>query len=185
MPRKFLKHYLPDADTLHTRRELRFLGKLLEDPYLFHLNRRSVSGGTAVGLFVAFMPIPGQMLIAGGLAILLRINLLIAVALVWVSNPLTTPAIFYFCHRLGNWLLRRPLTALEFHPSLAWFWERLEIIWAPFLLGCLVVGLGSALLGSLAVRIIWRLHVFRAIRLRRQRFARRPTVPPPDVHDER
>jgi len=176
MPRKFLKQYLPDAHTFRTRRELRALGKLLEDPYLFHLNRRSVSGGTAAGLFVAFLPVPGQMLIAAGLAILLRVNLLIAVVLVWVTNPVTMPAIFYFCHRLGNWLLGRPLTALEFRPSPSWFWERLEIIWAPFLLGCIVTGLVSALLGYLVVRMVWRLHIFRALRRRRRRPASRPSV---------
>ena len=80
MPRKFLKRHLPDPDQLKARKELRWLGRLLEDPYLLHLNRRSVARGLAIGLFVAFVPTFGQMALAAALAMLLRGNLLIAVA---------------------------------------------------------------------------------------------------------
>src|SRR4051812_48639281 len=105
MPRKLLKRYLPDPAKLKARKELRALGRLLEDPYLLHLNRRSVAAGLAAGLFVAFIPTLGQMLLAAALAILVRGNLVIAVIAVWITNPLTAPPILYVSYRLGAWML--------------------------------------------------------------------------------
>jgi uncharacterized protein (DUF2062 family) len=168
MPRKILQRYLPDPATLLSRRELRFLGGLLDDPFLLHLNRRSVAGACALGLFVAFIPVPGQMPIAALLAILLRVNLVLSVAMVWTTNPITMPPIFYFCYRVGSWLLgnaeREP-----FQLTLEWFWLDLGIIWQQFLLGCFVVGTMAAALVYTTVQLLWRLHVMRAVRHRRSR----------------
>lgn len=168
MPRKILQRFLPDPAALRSRRELRFLGGLLDDPFLLHLNRRSVAGACALGLFVAFIPVPGQMPIAALLAILLRVNLVLSVAMVWTTNPITMPPIFYFCYRVGSWLLgnteREP-----FQLTLEWFWLELGIIWQPFLLGCFVVGTIAAALAYTLVQLLWRLHVIRAVRHRRSR----------------
>lgn len=168
MPRKILQRFLPDPAALRSRRELRFLGGLLDDPFLLHLNRRSVAGACALGLFVAFIPVPGQMPIAALLAILLRVNLVLSVAMVWTTNPITMPPIFYFCYRVGSWLLgnaeREP-----FQLTLEWFWLELGIIWQPFLLGCFVVGTIAAALAYTTVQLLWRLHVIRAVRHRRSR----------------
>jgi len=52
---------------------------LIHDPNLFHINRHSLSAGVFVGLFIAFLPIPGQVLVAAFMAWKLRCNLPIAV----------------------------------------------------------------------------------------------------------
>ena len=101
MPRKFLKRYLPSASEVRSRRSLRILGELLHDPNVWHLTRRSVSTAVAVGVFSAFVPVPFQMPLAAVLAIALRCNLPLAVALVWISNPMTMPAIFFFTYTVG------------------------------------------------------------------------------------
>ena len=41
------------------------------------------------------LPIPGQMFIAVALAIIFTANLPISFALIFVTNPLTMPAVFY------------------------------------------------------------------------------------------
>lgn len=169
MPRKFLKRVLPDPQSLQSRRELRFLGRLLDDPFLLHLNRRSVSGACALGLFVAFLPIPGQMPLAAGIAVLLRVNLMLSVMMVWVTNPITMPPIFYFCYRLGAWLLRVPARGAVFEPTLEWFWFELGVIWQPLLLGCLVLGSLAAATAYASVQLLWRLGVVLAVRRRRRR----------------
>lgn len=173
MPRKLIRRLLPDASTLRARRELRFLGRLLDDPYLLHLNRRSVAGACALGLFVAFIPAPGQMAIAALLAILLRVNLIISVAMVWTTNPITMPPIYYFCYRVGTMLLGTKERA-PFQLTLEWFWHELGSIWQPLLLGCLVVGTIVAALAFLTVHLLWRLFVIRAYQQRRQRRPRSP-----------
>lgn len=177
MPRQFLKRHLPNAHAIRQRRELRLLrrllGRLLDDPFLLHLNRRSVAGGVAVGLFVAFVPLPIQMPLAASLAVLFRVNLILSVALVWVSNPITIPPLFYFTYLVGTWLLGTPVLNTGFRPSLAWFWHQLEAIWQPLFLGSFIVGAITALAGYGAVHLIWRLHILRHLKHRRQRQDRR------------
>ena len=54
-----------------------------------------------MGLFIAFMPIPGHMIVAIMAALLLRVNIPVAAMAVWVTNPLTVVPIFYLAYRLG------------------------------------------------------------------------------------
>ncbi len=172
MPRQLLKRYLPEPHRVIRRRELRWLGKLLDDPFLLHLNRRSVAGGVAVGLFTAFIPLPVQMLIAAGLAIVLRVNLILSVVLVWVSNPLTMPAMFYFAYMVGTWMIGVPVFHTGFEPSLSWFWHEIGVIWKPLFLGSLTTGSLVALAGYGAVQLAWRLYIVRHLRHRQRRATR-------------
>ncbi|MGB1541119.1 MAG: DUF2062 domain-containing protein, partial [Cycloclasticus sp.] len=74
---------------------LKVFGPLIHNQNVWHLNRRSFAGAISVGLFIAFIPLPAQMLIAAAAAIALHVNLPVAVATVWVSNPITMPPLFY------------------------------------------------------------------------------------------
>ncbi|MFO8025863.1 MAG: DUF2062 domain-containing protein, partial [Thiohalophilus sp.] len=122
MPRKFIRKFMPDHDKIRNHVQLnRIFGTLLHDPNLLHLNRRSVSSAFAVGLFMAFVPVPFQMLLAAAAAIIVRCNLAIAVALVWITNPVTMGPIFFFCYKVGTWFLGAPVHAVEFAPSWEWF----------------------------------------------------------------
>ena len=56
--------------------------KWLQDPALWYLNRRSVAGAFAIGMFVMYLPPLGQLLIAVAGAIAFRVNFPISVALV-------------------------------------------------------------------------------------------------------
>ena len=170
MPKKFIKRYMPDHNKIRNHPQLnRFFGTLLHDPNLLHLNRRSVSGAFAVGLFMAFVPVPFQMFLAAAGAIFFRTNLPIAVGLVWVSNPITMPPLFYFCYKIGTLILQTPVHHIEFVLSVNWLMTELATIWQPFLLGCFVVGSLSALIGYITVRLLWRLHVIRHMKQRQLR----------------
>jgi hypothetical protein len=147
---------------------LQKFGERLTEPKLWHLNRKSVAGGLALGLFIGFMPVVGQMFISAALAILFRVNLPIAFMAVWISNPLTIAPIFFFAYKVGAWILQVPVSEFEFAISWQWFCHEFVMIWQPFLLGCLVCGFVAALLGSLFVRIGWRLVVIRSWLQRRK-----------------
>ena len=159
MPRRIIKRYMPDPEFIRSHKHLRFLGTLLHDPNILHLNRRSVSGAFAVGLFMAFVPVPFQMVLGAVGAIVARVNLPISVALVWLTNPLTMGPMYYFCYKVGAWTLGTPPLNITFEFTPEWMLQELSHIWQPFLLGCFLTGLGSAVLGYASIRLLWRLHV--------------------------
>ncbi|MCG6975429.1 MAG: DUF2062 domain-containing protein [Acidiferrobacterales bacterium] len=169
MARKFIKRYMPDVHIIRNHRHLKIFGRLLHDANLWHLNRHSVSTAFAIGLFMACMPTPFQMLPAALLAIWFRANLPISVTLVWVSNPVTMPPLFYFCYKLGNWILQTPPEPFTFAFTLEWFWQQFLHDWQPFLLGCVVVGAALGALGYGAIRALWRWQVVRAWQARKDR----------------
>jgi len=162
MSKKFLKRYLPDHEKIRKNETLnRLFGKLLHDPNLLHINRRSVSGAFFVGLSMAFVPVPFQMALAAGLAIYFRVNLPVSVGLVWITNPVTMPPMYYFCYELGHAILGGTLEKVHFELSIEWLQTVLGEIWQPFLLGSFIAGITTATLGMFAVRLLWRLQVVR------------------------
>lgn len=167
MTKEFFKKKLPLAK-IKAHPKLQCFGKLLHDPNLWHFNRRSLSGGMAVGLFCAFVPIPMQMLLAAGIAILFRVNLPLSVSLVWLTNPVTMPPVFYFAYKLGAFLLGIKPRPIAFDLTAEWFFNTLGNIWQPFLLGCFILGTISALLGYLSIQLMWRLQVGRLWQHRRE-----------------
>lgn len=100
------------------------------------------------------------MLLAAAGAIILHGNLPISVALVWLTNPLTIPPIFYVAYRLGAKILGTPAANVSFSEySWEWLMSGLTSIWQPFLLGCFIMGTVSAVLGYAGIHILWRLLV--------------------------
>lgn len=166
MPRRLLQHYLPRPETLHGRRSFGLPRRLIGDPMLWALSRRSVANAVSVGLFSALLPIPFQMALAALGAYWWRANLPLAVSLVWITNPLTMPLIFYGNYRLGSRLMGVAPRAVPDKLSTHWVVERLVDILPALLLGSLVVALSAALLGNMAVRLIWRWQVSRSWRRR-------------------
>lgn len=159
MPKRLIKQWMPDSHIVRNHRHIRLFGRLLHDPNLWHFNRRSISGGFAVGLFMAFMPIPFQMFAAAALAIGSRVNIVVSVALCWVTNPITVAPFFFAAYTVGNSLLGRENSRFSFELSWTWLQTGLADVWQPLLLGCFIFAVTSALVGSLGVRALWRWHV--------------------------
>ncbi|HCL96784.1 MAG TPA: hypothetical protein DHW77_03375 [Verrucomicrobiales bacterium] len=78
--------------------------KPLFDRDLWHPCRYTVAGGLSVGLFCAMLPIPFQMLLAALAGVRARVNIPIAMAACWVSNPFTQAPIWLAQERLGDWI---------------------------------------------------------------------------------
>ena len=161
MPRKFLKRFLPHHQTIKENKYLQIFGDWLHEPNLWHLSRRSVAGAFAVGLFFAWMPVPFQMVLAAGGAILLRTNLPISVALVWLTNPVTITPMFYFAYVVGTWIVGEPISDFSFELSFSWLFNELSAIWKPFLVGCFTMAASSSLIGYLSIQGIWRYSILR------------------------
>jgi uncharacterized protein (DUF2062 family) len=166
-PVKRLKKYLPTPEQVRNVKSLQFLGPLLHDPNIWHLNRYSVCGAFGVGLFTAYMPIPLQMLPAALLAIAFHVNLPISIALVWVSNPLTIAPMFYLAYVVGARLTGAEISHFQFELSFDWLFLELGTRWRPFLAGCLVMGSALGLAGFFSMHLLWRLHLLQRLNERK------------------
>lgn len=159
MARNLLKRFFPSPAAIKSNPALQFLGDLLHDPNLFHLNRHSVSVAFFWGLLIAMLPIPGQMAVAAGAALLFRCNLPISVALVWITNPFTMPFFFFLTFQVGRLILGTEPLMVE--PELTWDWLANEFghLWKPLLAGSVLTGLILGALGYFGMQLYWRWHV--------------------------
>ncbi len=151
---------MPDPEKLRNHKHLRIFGSLLNKPNLWALNRRSAPGAFAIGLFVAWMPMPFQMVLAAALAIYFHVNLPVSVALVWITNPVTMPPMFYLAYLIGAKLLNHPPQQFTFEASWAWIESSISTIGPPFLFGCLVLGVISALTGYFVIKSVWQYSIY-------------------------
>lgn len=165
--KRWLKRHLPSARRIREDKRLGFLGKFLQDPNLWHLNRRSVAGGVALGVFAMFIPPLGQLFFGPVAAIRLRVNLPVVIGLVWVTNPLTIPPVYYLSYRIGAFLLGHP--PIEFRVEFWMDFHNWLGILTPLLVGNLLCGVFGAVAGYFAVQGLWRWYVVRQLNARRRR----------------
>ena len=169
-----LRKLIPSRNKLREFSALRPVAHLLNHPELWHLNRRGVSGAAFVGLFSAFIPVPSQMLLAAIIAIYVRVNLPISVALVWITNPITIPPMIYGSYRVGAWVLGIDVAELQVELSLDWVLANFVAIGKPLFVGSVICGLVAGSIGVTASHFIWRNPVMRQWRKRRRLRAEEP-----------
>jgi uncharacterized protein (DUF2062 family) len=181
MPRKYFRKYVPSHDSVRNHRLIARFGRFLHHPNLWHLNRRSVAGGVAVGLFSGLIPGPLQMLTAAILAIPLRVNLPVALLTTLYTNPFTIVPLYVTAYWIGSLLVGGDAPMAEppaFHWSALRESARALADWAlalgkPLAIGLVTLALGLALAGWLAVQLAWRVWVMVQWRRRRLRRAGR------------
>jgi len=184
MPRKLFRKFLPSHDSIRENRYVARLGPWLQHHNLWHLHRRSVAGGVAVGLFTGLIPgsNPVQFLAAALLAVGFKVNLPIAVGVTLYSNPLTIVPLYYMAFKLGELALWRgqgdfPEVDLLLHGKDFREWIPAVLDWLasvgkPLLVGLPLLALLLAAVGYVVVHHAWRLHVQHAWRRRRAKRAK-------------
>ncbi len=164
--RKFFRERLPGREGVLQNRWLKPVRHWLQHPNLWHLNRRSVAGGVALGLFCGLIPGPFQMPTAALLAMWLRVNLPVALATTLYTNPFTIVPLYLLAHRIGLLILGvSDQTPVADFPQLNWkngfeqIWQWLATLGEPVLVGLPVLTIGLSVIGYFAVRFAWRLAV--------------------------
>lgn len=166
MPKQFFKRYSPDPKRIRDTPGLGFLGSKLQQPNLWHFNRHSIAKAVAIGLFCTWLPFPFQSVFAATSALFLRANIAISVALVFITNPITIPPLFYFAYQLGNLVLGRESMDLSIDLNMEWLTDSLAQIWQPLFLGSFLLALFSSMLGYLTIQMLWRQSIRKRIKLR-------------------
>lgn len=164
MPRKFLRKWTPHPTSLKEHKHLRFLGTALHAVHLWQMNRSTVARACAIGIFCMWIPVPFQTVLAALGAILFRANMPVSVALVFITNPLTMPPMFYFTYKIGALLLGLPPQKFNFELSLDWLTTGMLQIWKPFLLGTSLVAVVTSLLAYYGAQLLWNIHLFKRMK---------------------
>lgn len=183
MPRKFFRKYLPDAARIRSHRHLAWFGTLLHHPNLWHLNRDSVAGAVAIGLFSGLVPGPLQMLTAALLAIPLKKNLPVALLTTLYTNPFTIVPLYVLAYGYGALLLGGHHGEPRVKPFETDWTNLLDSMralldWSlalgkPLAVGLVALALTLAALGYVAVQVGWRAYVIMAWRARARRRSRK------------
>lgn len=179
MPRKHFRKYLPKHEDIHEHRHLKWFRPLLRHPNLWHLNRHSVAGGVAAGLFAGLIPGPVQMLSGAILAIVFRVNLPVAMVATWYTNPFTWGPLILTAYWIGS-LFTGETMAQAIPPDFDWqggnWHEYLPQLWlwfkglgTTYVIGSVLLGLILAAIGYAAVQLAWRLYLLAYLKRRRKR----------------
>lgn len=175
--KKWAERRMPKREDILGNRFVRPFAHYLADPVLWHLSRRSVARGAAVGLFVGIMVPVAQTPVAALMAVPARGNIAIAALATFVTNPFTTPAILFGAYETGSWMLRlngKPHTARA--ASEGWLLQTLQWLGdlaLPTAIGLLLFSVIAAIVVYYATHLSWRIWVSRRWAQRKARRADR------------
>lgn len=192
---------LPSRERLHGMRWLRWLAPYLHHPRLWHINRKGLALGLALGVFFGLLIPVAQIPASATLAVLLRANLPAAVASTLVTNPVTFGPVYFGAYKLGAWVLQAaPADAVASDPDaivvpapgagtvpadapaperpwwawLADFWHWMTDVGKPLVVGLAIVASVTGVLVYLLVHGLWILKVRLAQRQRQRQRTSRP-----------
>jgi len=118
------------------------------------INRKSISRGVLIGLFWGFIPMPMQMAAVLAVTPFVRFNVPIAISMVWLSNPITMPFMYYMEYQTGNLLLgSEELDNIEL--TLTWFSDNWDKIILPLYVGTIPYSIGVSLLIYFIINKLW------------------------------
>lgn len=153
------------------------MGPALHHPRVWHLSRRGLALGMALGIFFGLLIPIAQIPASAAAAVLLRANLPAAVASTLVTNPVTFGPVYYAAWRVGSAILDEPVREDQAPPALpevtaapdeSWFSaaKRQALgVGKPLLVGLGVLATSFGLLTYFVVSWLWTLSVV----LRRRR----------------
>jgi len=118
------------------------------------VTRRMVSNAVLIGVFIAFIPMPFQMLAVLAFIPFLRFNVPIALAMCWITNPLTMPLIYYIEYITGSFLLGIEIKNVEM--SIDWFSSNIANIFIPLYFGAFIYSTGLSLSFYFLVNYLWK-----------------------------
>jgi len=172
------RRLMPSRESAAGNRWLRWLGPALQHPRLWHMSRRGIALGCAIGVFFGFLIPIAQIPASAALAVALRANVPSAMASTLVTNPVTFGPVYYAAWQVGDWLLGSksaappPAAALaaaqagaaqaEASTDGSWLartWGRITGVGKPLLLGLVLFACGFGLLTWFVVDWIWRARV--------------------------
>nr|WP_321266185.1 DUF2062 domain-containing protein [uncultured Sulfurimonas sp.] len=142
-----------------------FILKYKVPPEYLSTNRKMVSKAVFIGLFIAFIPMPMQMLLVLAMMPFFKFNVPIGLAMCWLSNPFTMPPMYYMEYLTGSFFLGSE--PLEVEMTLDWFSKNLDNIFIDLYTGAFFYSVVGSFSGYWLVNHFWRGSVHRDKKLHR------------------
>ena len=120
-------------------------------------NRKMISKGVFIGIFIAFIPMPMQMALVLAIMPITKFNVPIALAMCWLSNPFTMPPMYYLEYLTGTFFLGSEIAPVEM--TLDWFSENIDDIFIPLYLGTAFYSIFGAFFAYWSVNHFWKSSV--------------------------
>jgi hypothetical protein len=136
-----------------------FIKKYKIPPEYLSTNRKMVSRAVLLGVFIAFIPMPFQMLAVLAFMPFFRFNVPIGLAMCWLSNPFTMPPMYYIEYLTGSFILGSEVAPVEM--TLEWFSENLDKIFLQLYVGTAFYAVFGSLLAYWVVNHFWKSSVQR------------------------
>ena len=184
-----MKRWLPTRESLEGNRWLRWLGPALFHHRLWHMSRRGIALGVAIGVFFGFLIPIAQIPFSAAVAVALRANVPSAVASTLVTNPVTFAPVYYAAWQVGSFILSdsaTPAPVLSAVPTASgtttdlaqpapWWqraWQGVQAAGKPLVLGLALFACTFGLLSYAVVSLVWRAKVVLTRRARLRAAAR-------------
>jgi hypothetical protein len=94
-------------------------------------------------------------------------NLPIAMVIIWISNPVTIPPIFFLTYKLGSYILGSEIGEFSVELSWQWFSQLGTDILLPLAVGSLLCGAALASSGYFFILYLWRWKVVKNWEIRK------------------
>ena len=110
-----------------------FLKKTKIPNQYFATNKKMISKGVLIGLVIAFIPMPMQMAFVLTIIPFTKFNVPIALAMCWLSNPLTMPLMYYIEYLTGAYIMGIETQNIKI--TIDWFMQNIDNIFIPLYIG--------------------------------------------------
>jgi len=117
------------------------------------VNRTTVTKALFIGLFIALLPMPLQMLVVILMMKFFKFNVPLAILLCWITNPVTMPFIYYIEYMIGCYVLNTD--SLTIHMSLEWFNNNFAHIFLQLYLGAFLLATSVSSIVYFSVNYLW------------------------------
>ena len=139
------------------------------------INRKSISTGLLIGIFWAFIPMPMQMVAVLSLTPFIKFNVPIAISMVWLSNPITMPFMYYMEYQTGVYILGLESindAKFDFEFTIVWFKENWSNFLYPLYVGTIPYAVGVSSFVYFIINRLWIDSVKKEKSERKRRFLR-------------
>lgn len=130
------------------------------------INKKMISRGAFIGLFIAMIPMPFQLVTVFIFTFIGKFNFPIAIAMCLLTNPFTMPFVYLIEYKTGSYLLGMEI--MDVQMNIQWFRDNLSNIVIPLYFGAFCYSMVLSTLAYFSINYYWKKKVYSARRAKKR-----------------